>query len=238
MRRAIINEYEKLTTNLSNYVGVMNFRFMNLCVKAEPVSLLPVEVMVEGEPKKLEDCASVAKKNDYQFMLLPKLEEDLKAIMRGVAMSHPEFKQEIITNSVTVPDPDGNDREQEVKYLEVTMPEVDDERYEVLKKGVDAIYDECKIQMEVANNKAKAKFTELAFTETEENLDLLNKELEKLNTQWNGQRDKLRDAKIEEIDNAYNKWLGVQGQKEIARMEEEDARGVDAVRSMKMDNYE
>lgn len=234
MRRAIINEYEKLAGNLSNYVGVMNFRFMNLCVKAEPVSLLPVEVMVEGESKKLEDCASVAKKNDYQFMLLPKYEEDLKSIMKSVALSHPEFKQEIITNSVTVPDPDGNEREQEVRYLEVTMPEVNDDRYDALKKGVDVIYDECKAQMEVANNKAKVKFTELAFTETEDNMDLLKKELDKLNTQWNEQRDRLRDAKLEEINSAYNKWLGTKAQEEIARMEEEDARGVNAGMSTKM----
>ena len=234
MRRAIIFEYERLADNLANYVGLMNFRFMNLCIKAEPASLIPVEISIDGEKEKLENCADVAKEDDYQFMIIPKFEEDLKDIMRGIALSHPEFKQEIQTKTVVVPDEDGGERDYDVKYLLLTMPEVDDDRYDVLKEGVKLIYDDCKLRMEAANNKAKVKFSQLAFTETKENLELLDKELDKLNKQWNEQRDKLRDNKIEEIDAAYNKWLGSFGREEIARMEEEDAHSTDAGMSMKM----
>jgi hypothetical protein len=238
MRRAIIREYDKLAENLSNYVAVMNYRFMNLCVKAEPVSLLPITVMIDGESQKLEECVQLGKDGDYMFALFPKYEEDMGSIMRGVALAHPEFKQEIKQMSVTVPEENGREREQEVDYLQVTMPEVDDERYDVLKEGVKLVYDECKAQMEVANNKAKVKFTELSVIETKENLELLDNELDKLNNQWNAQRDRLRDIKLEEINSAYNKWLGAQAQKEIAMMEEEDARGTDAVNSTKMGEHE
>jgi hypothetical protein len=238
MRRAIIREYDKLAENLSNYVAVMNYRFMNLCVKAEPVSLLPITVMIDGESQKLEECVQLGKDGDYMFALFPKYEEDMGSIMSGVALAHPEFKQEIKQMSVTVPEENGREREQEVDYLQVTMPEVDDERYDVLKEGVKLVYDECKAQMEVANNKAKVKFTELSVIETKENLELLDNELDKLNNQWNAQRDRLRDIKLEEINSAYNKWLGAQAQKEIAMMEEEDARGTDAVNSTKMGEHE
>lgn len=234
MRRAIIFEYERLADNLANYVGLMNFRFMNLCIKAEPASLIPVEISIDGEKEKLENCADVAKEDDYQFMIIPKFEEDLKDIMRGIALSHPEFKQEIKTKTVVVPDEDGGERDYDVNYLLLTMPEVDDDRYDVLKEGVKLIYDDCKLRMETANNKAKIKIAQLAFTETKENLELLDKELDKLNKQWNEQRDKLRDNKIEEIDAAYNKWLGSFGREEIARMEEEDAHSTDAGMRMKM----
>lgn len=234
MRRAIIREYDKLAENLSNYVAVMNYRFMNLCVKAEPVSLLPIEITIEGESQKLEECVKMAKDGDYKFVLFPNYEEDMKDIMRGIAMVHPEFKQEIKTINVGVPDENGNKKDRETKYLQLTMPEVNDDRYDVLTQGVKLIYDDCKLQMEVANTKTNAKLAGLTPGESEENIDLLNKELDKLNAQWNEQRDKLRDDKLEEINTAYTKWLGAQGQQEIAKMEEEDARGVGAGMSMKM----
>ena len=76
MRRATINEYEKLADKLSNNVGVMNYRFMDLCVKAEPVSLLPIEVLIEGEIKKNEECANISKEGDLQFEVFPNYEEE------------------------------------------------------------------------------------------------------------------------------------------------------------------
>lgn len=238
MRRAIIREYDKLADKLSNYVGVMNYRFMNLCVKAEIVSLLPVKVMIEGESQKLEECANVLQESETEFRILPKYEEDLKDIMVGITMAHPEFKQDIKSMTVDIPDEDGAVQQQDYKYILLSMPAVDDDRYKVLKDGVKLSYDECKLQMEVANDRSKAKFAELASTETEGNMDLLKKELDKLNDQWNEQRDKLRDAKLDEINKAYNKWLATMAQNEIARMEEEDAHSLRSGMSMKLGQNE
>ena len=137
-------------------------------------------------------------------------------------------------------DENGNDQTVDVKYLLLTMPVVNDDRYKVLKDGVDAIYQDCKIQMESANNISKAKFAELALGETKEDLDKLDKELKKLNKQWNEQRDKIHQAKLDDIEEAHNKWLAEQAEQMQQRTEQENARGEEAAHSMKInsDDYE
>jgi len=238
MRRATVNEYNKLADKLANHVGSMKYRFMNLCVKSEPVSLVSVEVLIEGKFKKLEDCCKVSKDDDYHFKLFPQYDDDMQAIMMGITRAHPEFKQEVKTISVTVPDGAGKDTDYKVKYLELTMPEVDDERYDLLTDSVKVIYDSCKAQMERANIRSKAVFASLAPGETPENLKLLDDELDKLNKQWNEHRDKQRDAKLDEINEAYNRWLSHMGQQEIARMEDEDAHGDGTAMRMRMSDFE
>ena len=54
MKRAIFKEYDQYGDDLSGHCARFSYRLMNLCVKAEEVSLLPVEVLVEGELKRIE----------------------------------------------------------------------------------------------------------------------------------------------------------------------------------------
>ena len=204
------------------------------------MALLPVKVLIEGELQNIEKCADVGKDNDYQFMVFPKYEEDLGQIAKGILEVHPEFKVEGKTMPIESVDENGNDQTVDVKYLLLTMPVVNDDRYKVLKDGVDAIYQDCKIQMESANNISKAKFAELALGETKEDLDKLDKELKKLNKQWNEQRDKIHQAKLDDIEEAHNKWLAEQAEQMQQRTEQENARGEEAAHSMKInsDDYE
>ena len=240
MRRATIREFDSLAEKYTNYIGIMDFRFRNLCIKSDPMALLSVKVLIEGELQNIEQCADVGKDNDYQFMVFPKYEEDLGQIAKGILESHPEFKIEGKTMPIESVDENGNDQTVDVKYLLLTMPEVNDDRYKVLKDGVDAIYQDCKIQMESANNISKAKFAELAPGETKEDLDKLDKELKRLNKQWNEQRDKIHQAKLDDIEEAHNKWLAEQAEQMQQRTEQENARGEEAAHSMKMnsDDYE
>ncbi len=240
MRRATIREYDSLGEKYTNYIGVMDFRFRNLCIKSDPMALLSVKVLIEGELQNIEQCADVGKDNDYQFIVFPKYEEDLGQIAKGILEVHPEFKIEGKTLPVESTDENGNDQTVDVKYLLLTMPVVNDDRYKVLKDGVDAIYQDCKIQMESANNISKAKFAELALGETKEDLDKLDKELKKLNKQWNEQRDKIHQAKLDDIEEAHNKWLAEQAEQMQQRTEQENARGEEAAHSMKInsDDYE
>ena len=69
MRRATIKEYDALAERLTNLVGIMDHRFKNLCIKADPVALLPVQVLVEGELQNLEQCAVIGKENDGAWCL-------------------------------------------------------------------------------------------------------------------------------------------------------------------------
>ena len=235
MRRATIMEYDKLADKLSKYVGQMNFRFMDLCVKAEPGALLQVKVFIEGEFLTLEDCTKIAKPDDFHFMLIPQYDEDLVPVEKAVLYAHPEFKIKVDTMQVDTVNDNGQTENHDVKYLNVEMPEVDDDRYDVLKNGAKAIYDECKVFMETANNTAKVRFAKLAPGETPEDLDRLDDGLKKLNEEWDTNRDNLYEKKLKEIEEAHNKWLSGNAQRRQARQEEEAARNEAASRSMRFD---
>ena len=55
MKRSIINKLSQLSEELKGYVGALNYRYMNLCVKAEEASMLPIQVPIEDQLKNIED---------------------------------------------------------------------------------------------------------------------------------------------------------------------------------------
>ena len=234
MRRNIIREFEQLADALSNYSTMFGYNLKNLCVKAEEVSLLPIQAMVEGEMQHLEKCTTIARKDDYSFMIFPNYEEDMLAVAKGIMAVHPEFKQEESTMKVDMVDSDGNPTETDAHYILVTMPEVDDDRYDLLKDATNAYHEACKKQMEAVNARADINLAQLTVEETEENMKLIKAERDKLNKQWNDHRESLYTANLQEIEDAHKKWLIEEGKREIATMEEEDARGDDVTHSMRM----
>ena len=46
MKRAIISQYDQLKGRLGGYAAMLNYRYLNLCIKAEQASLVPVKVMI------------------------------------------------------------------------------------------------------------------------------------------------------------------------------------------------
>lgn len=205
MKRSISNQYDQLQEKLKGYVAMMNFRYINLCIKADPVSLIPVKVNVEGTEKNLEQVAMTAKKDDYRFWIVPKYDEDKDSICKGIAKVHPEFKQKEDTLKIEGISEDGE--AYDVHYIELTMPDVDDNRYNALKNAVDVVYQECKTLMEAAVSKAKAEIAFLSVGEPKEDIDGINKAVDNLNEKCEKQRDKLRDKKLQDIEDAYKKWL-------------------------------
>ena len=238
MRRSIIREFEQLSESLSNYSTMFGYNLKNLCIKAEEVSLLPVQVMVEGEMQNLEKCTTIAKKDDYSFMIFPNYEEDMLAVAKGIMAVHPEFKQEEKTMKVDTVDSEGNPTEADAHYILVTMPEVDDDRYDALKKGVEALYEGCKNQMDVANTNADVKLAVLTVDETPENMRLIKAERDKLNKQWTEHRDGLYHEKLQEIEDAHNKWLNQKADLDQKQKEKEDARGENVTYSMRMGKHD
>lgn len=234
MRRSIIKEFDQLGESLSNQSAQFAYRMKNLCVKAEEVALLPVEILIEGEFQKLESCATIGKKDDYSFMVFPNYEEDLETMGKGIFRVHPEFKQKIESMQVDSVDEAGKNKSMDVHYILLTMPEVDDDRYDVLKDGVKVCYEDCKARMEVLNRKADAKFAELTIGDTDEDVKKLKAAREKLNEQWYGHRDKLYNEKLQEIEEAHNKWLAERGEEERKRMEDEASHNDDVALSMRM----
>lgn len=209
MKRAISNQYDQLYEKLKGYVAMLNFRYLNLCIKSEAASLIPVKVMIEGTAKNLEQVASCAKKDDYHIWIVPKYDDDIKAIMDGVAKVHPEFKQKIDSFKINSPDENIEMKERDVRYIELTMPEVNDKYYKAMKDAVDVFYQECKTLMEAAVDKARSEIAILSVGEPEEDIKGIKKVIDDLNEKCENHRDKLRDKKLQDIEDAYSRWLSI-----------------------------
>ena len=112
--------------------------------------------------------------------------------------------------------------EQEVQLLRLKMPEVNDDRYDLLKQGVDTFYNMCKAEMEQAKMEADIQFATLSVDESPEDIDKLKKGVDETNDMWVKKRDQLRDDKLKEIEEAHNQWLADQ-QASAQKKQEEDA---------------
>ena len=234
MRRALVRKFDQFGEDLSIQSTRFAYRLMNLCIKAEEVALLPVEVVVEDELQKLDECASIAKKDEYSFMIVPKFDEDLPAIGMGVAMEHPEFKQSIESFMLNSVDEAGETVEKEVRYLLLKMPVVNNDRYKVLKDGVKTLYEECKNEMEAICTKYDAEFKMLSVSESDDDRKRLDKAIDKTKDQWNGHRDKLYEEKMQEIEDAHNNWMADRVEERLDEVEEKEAHGDEAGFSMRI----
>lgn len=207
MKRSIANEFDELSEKLSNLYLVFGYQLKNLCVKAEPVSLLTIEVNVEGENQKLEDCTTIGQNDDYSFTIVPHYEDDIPALEQGISKAHPEFKLKQKTMKIDSKDMNGNSKEVELPYILATMPDVTDERYDILNEGVKLLYENCKVKMEAAILKSDAKFAELLLGENKDTVDEVTDAIDMIKKEWNDKRDQTRDDKLKEIEEAYQKWL-------------------------------
>ena len=237
MKRAIYKEFDQYGDDLSGHCARFSYRLMNLCVKAEEVSLLPVEVLVEGDLQKIEECAKIAKKDEYTFMVVPNFEEDLTAVAQGVFLEHPEFIQKVESMTVDGVDEEGKPVSSDMPYLLLTMPAVDDDRYKVLKDSAKALYEECKAAMELATAGADVKLPPLMVGESEEDIKRFNKMRDQLEAEWNGHREKVYQEKLQEIEDAHNLWMADNVESILDRFEDDAAHNDNAGSSFKL-NYD
>lgn len=235
MKKAVYREFDQYGEELSGHCARFAYRLMNFCVKAEEVSLLPVEALIDGDLVKLDDCSIVGKKDDYTFMVIPNFAEDMAAIAQGIMMEHPEFKQSMEEMTLDTVDEEGQSIKKDIHYLLLKMPEVDDERYKVLKDGVELLYNDCKAAMELANAKADANLTPLLAGESEEDIEKLKKVRDKVNAEWTDHREKLYRDKLQEIEDAHNFRMADRVEETLIRMQDEAARNENAGFSMKLD---
>ena len=221
MKRETIKEFDKLGEALSTLNAQFAYRLMNLCVKAEPVSLLSIEAMIEGESQHLEKCAKIGLEDEDTFQIFPNYSGDIPVVAQAIFKEHPEFKQEMKTMKVNASVDENKPDEQDVPYIQLTMPEVDDERYDVLKNGVNAIYEANKAQMEAVTAKADAKFAELIVDESKKDIEQLKEARDKQTKTWYEQRDSIYNNKLKEIEEGHNKWLVKQARQKMVRHREE-----------------
>ena len=194
----ITSQIETLEKKMAGYHALLSYRYSNLCIKADPVSLLPVTLIMGSTEKDIEDIAEVAKSEDeYHLVVIPKMQDFIMDINQAVLSAHPEFKVEV------KPLGDGNERN---RFLLYEMPEVDKNRYDFLNQAVDNLYDECKARIEAVTNEQKMIFAELLAGKPEE-LKEANDALNKSHDDYVGRIQALLNTKRQEIEEGYQRYL-------------------------------
>ena len=219
MRRSIKIIIGELDGKLTGHAALLNYRYMNLCVKAEPAALLSFTITdIEGNTYNIEEVADTLMPDDYSFEFVPKEMGMLPFIQEGIAEAHPEFKQKVIKPEADdryfYPDTPEYDQE---RHLICTMPEVDKNRYDLLKQSVKALYDERKVEMD----KLKAEYTKTLSDKTaglpKEEVDESKDKMEALCKQYADLSKQYRDTKEEEIEEAYKQWQLNQAEERLNR---------------------
>ena len=207
---------------MSGYAAMLNYRYMNLCVEAEAAALVPITITdIEGNVYNIEEVADCMQPNQFAFEIVPRRMPMLPFIQKGIAETHPEFKQEVII-------PKDEDRffmsgtvdYDSERHILCTMPEVDDERYKLLTETVKALYDECMVEVD----KIKTKYTQMLADKSKDlpkdEADEAKTEQEKLMNQYSEICKTYRDNKEKEIEDAHNNWVADEAEKHLKQMRE------------------
>ena len=211
------SEIKSFEKKLGSYHYLLTFRYSNLCVKADPMSLLPVTVTVGNMQRNIEDVAEVVQMDDFHLAVMPKRMDVIRDVQEGIFEAHPEFKI-----SLEQMEEDQADS----KFLLCEMPPVDKKRHDLLTEATKSLYEECKARMDAVLLEEKKIFVELLAEEPEslkETVDQLNKKYSDAVSDI----QELRDKKLDEIKEAYAKYL-----ENHTQMEEEDQANVDVSHSM------
>ena len=205
MNTIIISQIDEARKRMSGYIALLNYRYMNLCVKADVAALLPVSVYVDGEELNIEEVANVNMPDEYQLGVYPKEANDLQAIIQGIYEAHPEFKMEMKSM-------DGGEDEAS-KYVLYTMPEVDKNRYDFLMNGVKGLHEECLARIDAVYANYQARFAELLVNASAEDASDVNKALEDAYDKCINMTDELLNKKQQEIEDGFTKYVKDREQK-------------------------
>ena len=224
MRKSIETLIDEMKTKMSGYAVLLQYRYMNLCVKAEPAALLSISVIdEEGEESDLESVASACLANDYQFEIYPHESKMVFAISKGIKEAHPEFKIDVKSEE------NSNDSgEDENKYILCTMPEVNKDRHDTLLDGVNTLYDQCKGKLDTNHTVYKSRLTAKLLGGSEEETKEAEDKLEEVYNKHDEICLQFKSDKIKEIEEAYQRYLTEQANKQAEADEKAAARGVNA----------
>lgn len=228
MRRSIMNVLANAKAQLSGYAALLNYRFMNLCVKAEAPALLSVTVEVGNKKLDIEKTAMarITPGRPDQFEIYPLDHSLIFPISRGIVKAHPEFKIE--EKSV------GGSEAEEDKYLLVTMPVVNKDRRDALKNGVSALSDECKVNMDVAYSKYLGQVVSKLVGAPAGEIDEAKEELQNLYDEHSKLCKAYRADKEKEIDEAYQRYTTERSEAAARQQETDAAHGRGKGLSMRM----
>lgn len=224
---------EDCKQKIGGYIALYTYHLMNLVVKADPVSLLGVTVKTENGLEDIERVSVVFRLDDFHFAIVPREQENLLAIGKGVMETHPEFKQDV-KKIVELNLPSSVSANEEDMFILLTMPEVNDDRYDVLKDGVNVLYDGVKIKVDSSLEEYKIKLDEKIISVTDEEKDEAKSALKELTELAEKSIDEYKAKKLAEIEEAHQKYLKERAEEESINKKEEKAHGKNAGMSMKL----
>ena len=237
MKKAIKLLIGEMEGKLNGYAVLLNYRYMNLCVKAEPASLVPVVITdPNGENLKFEEVAAAMPVDEYAFEVCPFDQKLIFNICKGLQLAHPEFKQEII--DAAEENMLSNDPDEDERHIICRMPEVNDDRRDVLMDGVKTLYDECKVQFDKIKAEYTPRMAQKAMGLPEEEIDEATNALEDRFNTYKNLIDGYRTNKEKEIEEAYQRWLNERSEQSRQRQEDDATHGNDKARAYNMYNKE
>lgn len=229
MRITIETLIHEMESRLGGYVTLLVYRYANLCVKAQPLSLLSAQIIDEemGEMK-LEQVAGVMLLDEYHLKLVPFDPRFNFPLCKAIKLEHPEFKQDLVK-------PENGEEDERILIL--TMPEVNKDRRDVLIDSVNVLFDGCKAKMDKTSAEYRLKLEKKIVTlptddERNEAKDALDSSIKN----HQGIVDKVKEDKVKEIEEAYQRYLDEQTSKRNQADETAAARGEHAGRQMRVGN--
>ena len=199
MDNYIIAEINEFSQKENGYLALFCVRLGNFCVKADPQAMLSATIHLESAEYNFEDVADATRPNDYTFDVTPKNENNLSAIIQGVAEVHPEFKV-----SVKIKEYDEGFEERHIIY---TMPEVNKERRDLLNEVCKTFHKECVAKLDWAYGKRLADTAQLLARLSVQEADNVKKVFEKTYHDAKQNAEKLLNAKLQEIEEGYQRYL-------------------------------
>lgn len=203
-------QLKDFTEKARGYNMMFNYRMMNLCVKAEPGALVPVIVTVGGKDYNLEEVAQIRRPDDYVFEIRANNGDYLQNIIDGIMDVHPEFVFEMKTEK--------DIEDKDVNYAQYTMPEVDKERYDLLSETTKAFYNECLVSIDAVYAQKEAKLAEVAVHAPAEDVQQIKDELDEYYNNAKDEAQKMRDMKLQEIEEAYLHYQENEQDREIGKI--------------------
>ena len=225
-----VNEiFNETKSKLNGYAMLFYFHLANICIKADPLALLSTTVEIDGAELNLEDVADAGLADDYTFYITPRAAEYVFPVCKAVKMAHPEFKVEekVERNELS-------DEEETVIYY--TMPIVNEDRRDVCNDFIKTEYDVIAAKMDVAFTAGSAKIVAAMAGAEAEALDRVKEKLQEVYDQHKQMCDKFRDEKIQEVEEAYRKYLSEQTEKSKQAEEKQAAEGGQNIFSMNMND--
>lgn len=219
----VLKEYENV---LGGYTGLLAFRLMNLCVKSDPASLLAVKVEVLGQEKNIEELSKVSVPSDATIHVYPFHEDLLPMIGKAIVAVHPEFRQSIETVHIEKANKD-------LHYLQLTVPEVDKTRHDILTDGVDLCYNDAKAKLDAAKQKYAVLLADKMYGETEHSADEAMARFDRIFDDNMKIAKQSVDDKQKEIEDAYQRYRARKDQQAQALAEQRAAEGHDVASTLK-----